>query len=160
MSWNMPAPRGLLPIAAVAAFFLGAAPVAAFPLGFASAAISVTNLDRSAAFYTEVVGLRRAPLVDHPSVVFVNRAGSLDGNDPFIELVPLLDKTPLVLGNGLTKLIIFVTDAKTVVERARAGHFTIVSEYKAASQGGVAFIKDPDGYTLEIYELSAPSPVK
>lgn len=111
------------------------------------------DLGRSIAFYRERLGLkltRRLEVKEYNAeIAFMEDP---EGNE--IELIHWRDKRQLVQGDNLDHIGLSVKELKATIERLRAQGITIAKEpYKL--QGGIhemAFIKDPDGNSLELIE--------
>lgn len=117
--------------------------------------IRVKDLDRSVAFYTDVLGLevKRRKVLEKAdaTLVFLTDA---DGHHP-IELTYNHDGRDYELGNQFGHFAFGVPD----MEEARAelaGHGIEFSRgpYTVGGEGGsyIAFIKDPDGIEIELIE--------
>lgn len=129
---------------------------------FLLAKISVSDLPRSYAFYTQVVGLKpaspalKAPKAGDPEVDFreipLNFTGSLA--DPFFVLVKQRGAVPEAGQARLTWIGFKVPDAKAAIARAEAVGATVV---RRPADGAMAFgyVRDPDGYTVEFIQAPA-----
>ena len=85
----------------------------------AGVGINVADLDRSARFYTEVLGLKeimRVPSAEHPVEVVLSLTGQL--TDTLVVLAKLNDE-PLAAGRAdFGRIIMNVNDARAVIARA------------------------------------------
>lgn len=129
---------------------------------FLLAKISVSDLPRSYAFYTQVIGLKpaspqlKAPRADDPEVEFreipLNFTGSLA--DPFFVLVKQRGAVPEAGQARLTWIGFKVPDAKAAIARAEAAGASVV---RRPADGAMAFgyVRDPDGYTVEFIQAPA-----
>lgn len=114
---------------------------------FAHFNFNVLNLERSLAFYKEALGLEPCRQLDAEDgsfrIVYLS-----DGDTPFLlELTWLRDRTePYDLGDEEFHLAFEVGDFEAMHERHRAMG-CVCFENPAM---GIYFIKDPDGYWLEI----------
>jgi len=114
---------------------------------FAHNNINVLDLERSAAFYREALGLREArrKTADDGSFILVFLS---DGITPHqLELTWLRDrKEPYNLGDNEFHLAVMVDD----FEGARARHKEMGVVCYENEKMGIYFIEDPDGYWVEI----------
>jgi lactoylglutathione lyase len=114
--------------------------------------INVTDLERSLHFYEKVLGLQIQGTYEIPGVKEVVLAGE-DGSR--IQLAQHLDhEGPIDHGNAFWKLYIRTDDCKGLYQRAIEAGSESVAEPKRLDQWPVtaAFIRDPDGYNIEILE--------
>jgi lactoylglutathione lyase len=125
--------------------------------------INVADLDRSLAFYTSVLGLQelwRGGPPTAPQVILVS--SPRDYEQAHRGLVLVYDserKGPLVLGDGLNNITFIVPDIRQSTKRiAEAGYEVgpVIGPRKANSSFAktyyVAFVKDPDGRTVELVQ--------
>jgi lactoylglutathione lyase len=116
--------------------------------------IRVTNLEKSIAFYTKLLGLKIAGRgkVEQTKGETVSLQSEKDG---FILELNYYEKgspynTNYIVGEGLDHLAFKVDDLDKALEEARkAGHRTIL-EMKADG-GRWAYIEDPDGIWIELF---------
>lgn len=121
----------------------------------AAVGIGVSDLDRSAAFYIEALGMKEAQRItlDEMNEVILSHEGRTavvlmhwtDGSTPNYRDLPI-------------KLVFYVQDAAATVERIRALGGPITREPTPAPGLGnalVAFGKDPDGYLVELIQRPA-----
>ncbi len=120
----------------------------------------ITDIDRSVAFY-EALGfgeVRRAPIRDEAINVFMNLPE--DGDSPRLELTYNFGRDePYDLGTGYGHIAITTDDLDgRLSELARQGIEPERAPY-TISEGGnrLCFVRDPDGYRIEIIERSDPS---
>jgi lactoylglutathione lyase len=112
--------------------------------------IRVVDLDASLAFYTKFLGLkevRRASIGDEATLVFLTD----DGGAYHIELTHNHGVDEYELGNQFGHLAFYVDDLEAIVQQAetigmwfRRSKPTMNSKY--------IFVKDPNGYDIEILE--------
>jgi lactoylglutathione lyase len=115
----------------------------------------ITDIDRSVAFY-EALGFKeigRLPIRDEAVNVFMNQPG--DGDSPRLELTFNIGRTePYDLGTGYGHIAITSDDLDGAL--ARLGEQGIEPERPPYSvrEGGsrLCFVRDPDGYRVEIIE--------
>jgi lactoylglutathione lyase len=118
----------------------------------------ITDIDRSVAFYNalgfEEVG--RLPIRDEAINVFMNQPG--DGDMPRLELTYNIGhEEPYEIGTGYGHIAITADDLDGTL--AKLGEQGIEPERPPYSvrEGGnrLCFVRDPDGYRIEITERSA-----
>ncbi|MDA0373744.1 MAG: VOC family protein [Planctomycetota bacterium] len=112
--------------------------------------LRVRDLDASIAFYTGFLGLRevrRSPIGDEATLVFLtDEAGAYH-----IELTFNHDGRDYELGTQFGHLAFHVDDLEAVVAEVEAAGWW----YRRSKPGGRSryiFVKDPDGYDIEILE--------
>ncbi|MBI2969913.1 MAG: lactoylglutathione lyase [Gammaproteobacteria bacterium] len=118
--------------------------------------LRVGDLERSKAFYTEVLGMKL--LREHPypegkfTLAFVGYGDEKD--DAVIELTYNWGTDRYEMGNAYGHIAVGVDDVYAACERVRARGGKIVRE-AAPMKGGstvLAFVEDPDGYKIELLE--------
>jgi lactoylglutathione lyase len=116
----------------------------------------IGNIDRSVAFY-EKLGfeeVRRMPIGDEAINVFM----ALPGEDPRLELTYNHGVDSYDLGTGYNHIAITADDLDQTLERLAADG--VEPEKPPYRPGGrtegprIAFLKDPDGYRVELIEIS------
>ncbi|AUM00661.1 lactoylglutathione lyase [Pseudothauera hydrothermalis] len=121
--------------------------------------LRVGNLERSIAFYTEVLGMRLLRRQDYPegrfTLAFVGYQDEADG--AVIELTHNWDTSSYELGNGFGHIAVAVPDAYRACEEIRARGGKVVREAGPMKHGStvIAFIEDPDGYKIELIQRDA-----
>jgi len=116
----------------------------------------VLDLDRSIAFY-EKLGfeeLRRVPIRDEAINVFMG----LPGDGPRLELTYNIGREePYEIGTGYGHIAITADDLDATLERlAAAGIAPEKPPYRVRAGGSrLCFVRDPDGYRIELIERSA-----
>lgn len=118
--------------------------------------LRVGDLQRSIAFYTDVMGMTLLRTTDRPeqkySLAFVGYGDESRG--AAIELTYNHGVDRYDLGGGYGHIAIEVPDAAAACERIRAGGGVITRE-AGPMKGGttvIAFVQDPDGYKIELIE--------
>lgn len=117
-------------------------------MDLAHVAIWVSDLERALAFY-EALGFERAWSFSADGVENVYVAG--DSGELQLRYNP--DRTtPIAPSRADTDHVAFVVDdVDTLVERAREAGASVIAEphVVGAADARVAFVEDPEGYTLE-----------
>lgn len=118
--------------------------------------IRVSDLEKSIAFYTKVLGMSELDRFDNPeyryTLVFVGYEDQPDSTT--IELTYNWDTDAYDLGNGFGHLALGCEDIYATCEQIRA-HGGNISREPGPLKGGethIAFVKDPDGYAIELIQ--------
>ncbi len=118
--------------------------------------LRVGNLDRSLAFYTEVLGMKLLRQSDYPDGRFTLAfVGYQDESEAAVlELTHNWDTPSYDLGNGYGHIALEVPDAYKACEDIKARGGKVVREAGPMKHGTtvIAFIEDPDGYKVELIE--------
>ena len=118
--------------------------------------LRVGDLDRSIAFYTEVLGLRLLRRHDYPegkfTLAFVGFQDEAEG--AVIELTHNWGVESYELGNGYGHIALEVPDAYAACEaiKARGGRVTREAGPMKHGTTVIAFVEDPDGYKIELIQ--------
>ena len=121
--------------------------------------LRVGDLDKSIAFYTEVLGMKLLRRNDYPegkyTLAFVGYQDEKDG--AVVELTYNWGVTSYELGNAYGHIAIEVDDAYKACERVKQRGGTVLREPgpRQGSSTILAFIKDPDGYMIEFIQKKA-----
>lgn len=116
--------------------------------------LRVGDLERSIAFYTEVLGMKLLRRKDYPegkfTLAFVGY-GSEEENT-VLELTYNWGVDHYDLGNGFGHIAIEVDDVYQAAEdiKAKGGQITREAGPMNAGTTIIAFAKDPDGYEIEL----------
>jgi lactoylglutathione lyase len=116
--------------------------------------LRVGDLDRSIAFYTDVLGMRLLRRKDYPegrfTLAFVSYQDEADG--AAIELTHNWDTQHYDIGNGYGHVALAVDDVYAACDRIRAKGGKITREPGPMKHGNtvLAFVEDPDGYKIEL----------
>ncbi len=116
--------------------------------------IRVGDLDRSIAFYTDVLGMRLLRRQDYPAgkftLAFVGYGDEAHGS--VIELTYNWGVESYELGNGFGHLAIEVDDVYRATEAIKQRGGTVLREAGPMNAGTtiIAFVADPDGYPIEL----------
>jgi lactoylglutathione lyase len=118
--------------------------------------LRVGHLERSIAFYTEVLGMRLLRRQDYPdgqfTLAFVGYQDEKDG--AVIELTHNWDTDQYDLGNGFGHIAVEVDDAYAACERVKQRGGNVIREAGPMKHGTtvIAFVADPDGYKIEFIQ--------
>ena len=118
--------------------------------------IRVSDLDRSLAFYTEVLGMRVLRRTDYPegrfTLAFVGYGEESQG--AVIELTFNWDTSAYELGNGFGHIALEVPDAYAACGEIKKRGGRVTREAGPMKHGTtvIAFVEDPDGYKIELIE--------
>ena len=120
--------------------------------------LRVGNLDRSLAFYTEVLGMRQLRCQEYPGGRFTNAfVGYGDESEgAVLELTFNWDTATYDLGNGFGHIALAVDDARAACEAIKAKGGKVTREAGPMQHGTtvIAFAEDPDGYKIELIETN------
>ena len=118
--------------------------------------LRVTDLEKSIAFYTQVLGMKEIRRAENPqyryTLAFVGYADELE--QAVIELTYNWDTDSYDLGNAYGHIALEFDDIYRACEqiKSRGG---IVTREPGPVLGGtteIAFVKDPDGYAIELIQ--------
>lgn len=125
--------------------------------------IRVADLDRSLDFYCNILGMKQLSRVDIESgrfsIVFVNFTDDYDTGA--IELTHNWDREEgYTHGSGYGHVAIGVPDIYGMCDRLRAAGIDSVTEPRILLPGApaLAFVKDPDGYAIELIQTARAAP--
>jgi lactoylglutathione lyase len=115
--------------------------------------INVTDLDRSVEFWSEVIGIPVQSRTEIPIAKEVVLQAEIGGSR--IQLAQQLDQDgPIDMGSAMWKLYVDTDDCQALYDKAIAWGCESVSEPQQLDRWPVtvAFIKDPDGYLIELLQ--------
>jgi lactoylglutathione lyase len=118
--------------------------------------IRVGDLERSLAFYCELLEMKLLRRKDYPggrfTLAFVGYGD--EASDTVIELTHNWDTDGYELGDGFGHLALGVGDIYATCDSLRAKGVPIMREPGPMKHGStvIAFIGDPDGYKIELIE--------
>jgi lactoylglutathione lyase len=121
--------------------------------------LRVGDLEKSVAFYTEVLGMTLLRRKDYPegrfTNVFVGYGNEAD--HAVLELTWNWDTSSYDLGSGCGHIAIEVQDVYLACEQIRQAGGKIVREAGPMKHGTrvLAFVEDPDGYRIELLSAVA-----
>ncbi len=116
--------------------------------------IRVGHLQRSIDFYTKILGMTLLRQKEYPegrfSLVFLGYGDEKDNT--VIELTHNWDTDSYDQGTGFGHLAIEVDDVYSATEQIRAQGGDIIRDAGPMNAGNtiIAFVKDPDGYEIEL----------
>ncbi len=118
--------------------------------------LRVGDMQRSIAFYTEVMGMKVLREEEYPdgkfSLCFVGYGD--EESNTVIELTHNWDTDSYDLGNGYGHIAIAVPDAAAACEKIKQRGGKVIREAGPMMHGTLvlAFVEDPDGYKIELIE--------
>jgi lactoylglutathione lyase len=116
--------------------------------------IRTGDLDRSIAFYTQVLGMKLLRRQDYPegkfTLAFVGYGDERDNS--VIELTYNWGVASYEMGTGFGHLAIEVDDVYAACAQIKQRGGTVVREAGPMNAGNtiIAFVADPDGYMIEL----------
>jgi lactoylglutathione lyase len=118
----------------------------------------IGNIDRSVAFY-EALGFEemgRFPIRDEAINVFMNLPG--DGDMPRLELTYNFGIDSYDLGSGYGHIAITAEDLDGTLDRLKEQGIEPEKPPYTVREGGsrLCFVRDPDGYRIELIEKPTP----
>lgn len=120
--------------------------------------LRVGNLERSIAFYTEILGMDLLRRQDYPSGKFTLAflGYGPEESHTVLELTHNWEVESYELGNAYGHIALGVEDIYATCEALRQAGAKIVREPGPMMHGTtvIAFIEDPDGYKVELIERS------
>ena len=118
--------------------------------------IRVGDLQRSIAFYTNVLGMRVLRKTDYPEGRFTNTFVGYEDESKaaVLELTHNWDTKAYDLGTGYGHVAIEVEDAYKACEEVRNRGGKVTREAGPMKHGTtvIAFVEDPDGYKIEFIQ--------
>ena len=118
--------------------------------------IRVGDLDKSIAFYRDVLEMSLIKKKDYPggkfTLAFLGYADQPDGAT--LELTYNWDTSEYDLGDGYGHIAIGVEDIHGTCDRIKAAGGRVVREPGPMKHGTtvIAFVEDPDGYKIELIQ--------
>lgn len=118
--------------------------------------LRVTDLERSLAFYTDVLGMKLLRRQDYPAgkftLAFVGYQDERDG--AVLELTHNWGVDSYVLGTAYGHIAVEVDDAALACDLARQKGGKVTREAGPMLHGTtvIAFVEDPDGYKIEFIQ--------
>lgn len=121
--------------------------------------LRVGNLERSLAFYTEVLGMRELRRQDYPdgrfTLAFVGYTPESEG--AVLELTHNWDTPGYEVGTGFGHIALEVENAYLACDQIQARGGKVVRAAGPMKHGStiIAFVEDPDGYKIELIQRKA-----
>ena len=122
--------------------------------------LRVGDLDRSVAFYRDVLGMQLIRRTDRPdqkyTLAFVGYGDESQG--AVLELTYNYGVDRYELGSAFGHVAIEVPDARAACDAVRAKGGNVTREAGPVKGGNtvIAFVQDPDGYKIELIERGSP----
>ena len=120
--------------------------------------LRVGDLQRSVKFYTEVLGMKLLRTTDRPEQKYSLAFVGYDTEDrtAVLELTYNYGVDKYDLGAGFGHIAIAVPDAAAACAAVKAKGGVVTREAGPVKGGStvIAFVRDPDGYALELIETS------
>ena len=122
--------------------------------------LRVGDLERSIAFYTEVLGMQLLRRSENPEYRYSLAFIGFDGGNPGqaeIELTHNWDTSEYDMGTAYGHIALGVPDAYAACEtiKARGGNVTREAGPVKGGTTVIAFVTDPDGYKIELIQRDA-----
>lgn len=120
------------------------------PNRVAGAAINVVDIERSKTYYTDVLGLKvalRVPAQGQVHEYLLSAGGTI--NEGLVILTKATQQEAQAAKFG--RLVLVVPDADELVKRSTAAGYPALADPKLAH-----FVRDPDGFLIELFEMPAP----
>jgi lactoylglutathione lyase len=115
--------------------------------------IGVSDLERSEAFYRDVLGMQRVQVftLDYMDEVMLAHEGR-----NAVVLMHYTDGSARNYRDNPVKLVFYVTDPGVFADRIRAAGLEVTHEpAETAGLGVICLAKDPDGYVIELIQRPA-----
>jgi catechol 2,3-dioxygenase-like lactoylglutathione lyase family enzyme len=121
------------------------------PIRISGLGIRVSDLERSKKFYTEVLGMKigaKVPAQGEPVEYLLGLTGNI--REDTLIVIRKGDVKPGA--NEFGNIVIVVPNGRKMAERVVAAGYSTARPIV----DGTNFVKDPDGYTIELYQRPAP----
>lgn len=118
--------------------------------------IRVANLETSIDFYTKVLGMKKISESVNEEYRYTLVFVGFDDNGPTIELTYNWDTDSYEHGNAFGHIALGSDDIYAACERIKAAGGNVTREPGPVKGGSthIAFVKDPDGYLIELIQTS------
>lgn len=123
------------------------------PIRVSGLGIRVSNLERSKKFYTEVLGLKvgaKVPAQGEPHEYLLGLTGNVREDTLIVIRQAEVKPGATEFGN----IVLVVPNGRKMAERVVAAGYTTTRPIV----DGTNFVKDPDGYNIELYQRPAARP--
>ena len=121
--------------------------------------LRVGDLDRSLAFYTDVLGMQLLRRKEYPSGRFTLAflGYGPESEQTVLELTHNWDTSSYELGDAYGHIALGVEDIRTTCAAISGKGGRVVREPGPMKHGStvIAFVEDPDGYKVELIEMSS-----
>ena len=121
--------------------------------------LRVGDLEKSLAFYTEVLGMKLLRRTDYPDGKFTLAFVGYDDEEhsAVIELTHNWGVEKYDLGNAYGHIAVAVEDAYAACEKIKLRGGKVVREAGPMKHGStvIAFVEDPDSYKIELIQKKA-----
>lgn len=114
--------------------------------GLDFAALQVRNLEASALFYEEMLGLKRAAYAPPHAIVFDTQPIPFAVREPVVDL----DTMPQ-LGHGVA-LWFLAEDSESLLTKLEEANVPIVQQIQQSPFGNTFMFRDPDGYIITVHD--------
>ncbi len=121
--------------------------------------LRVGDLEKSIGFYTKVLGMKLLRRKDYPSgrftLAFVGYG--LESENAVIELTHNWDKKHYEIGEGYGHIALGVENIYSTCQRISKEGGLVTREPAPMKHGTtvIAFVQDPDGYKIELIEITS-----
>ena len=130
--------------------------------GIILAALYVADLDRSIAFYRDVIGMQVRLQFDEPTQKDVMIGFGPDPSQPSILLLsdkPAVPARKVQHGHGYDRMVFFISDLPALHDRLTKGGFSPTDIKEVHGSSMMMMVVDPDGYRLELI-AAKPRPTR
>jgi len=121
------------------------------PMRVSGLGLTVSDLERSKAFYTELLGLQVDAKVPDKSGKVVEYLLGMTGDTRADTLIVLRQGEVVPGATKFGRIVLVVPSGRKLAERLAASGYP-----PAKIVDGTNIVHDPDGYTIELYQRPAP----
>jgi lactoylglutathione lyase len=140
-------------------------PLGTVPMEILLSKVTVTDMPKSFAFYTKIIGLKQAAALGQPAPTpptestFGEVGMSFSGTfaDAFFDIVKSHTQNPTPDTASMTTIGFKVPDAPAVIRRAKDAGYEVIREAPVVGPGemSIGMLRDPDGYRVEIIQAAS-----